>query len=87
MIEILSPSDRFTLLDKKCRRYAEWGVPDILAFDPVESRVWHWDTAADSLVRVQGPYRFASLPDAALSLVEAFRRLEQSQQPPASPFS
>jgi Uma2 family endonuclease len=76
VIEILSPSDRFTLLDKKCRRYAEWGVPDILAFDPVECHVWHWDTSADSLVRVQGSYWLTSLPKAVLSLVEAFRRLE-----------
>jgi Uma2 family endonuclease len=38
VIEILSPSGRFTLLDKKCRRYAEWGVPDILVFDPVDNR-------------------------------------------------
>jgi Uma2 family endonuclease len=40
VIEILSPGDRFMLLDQKCRRYAEWGVRDILVFDPVGRCGW-----------------------------------------------
>jgi Uma2 family endonuclease len=80
VIEILSPSDRFTLLDKKCRRYAEWGVADILVFDPVECLVWHWDLAADSLVRVHHVYRFISRPEAGLPLAEVFRFLEEKSR-------
>jgi len=34
-IEILSPGDPFTRLIRKCRRYAQWGIPDILVFDPI----------------------------------------------------
>jgi Uma2 family endonuclease len=77
VIEILSPSDRFTLLDQKCRRYAEWGIPDILVFDPVSERAWHWDGITGGLVRWQGAYRFVSKPEAELSLDEAFRRLQE----------
>jgi Uma2 family endonuclease len=77
VIEILSPSDRFTLVDKKCRRYAAWGVPDILVFDPVENRAWCWDINLDGLMRCPQTYRFFSRPEAELSLAEVFRRLEQ----------
>ena len=77
VIEILSPSDRFTLLDKKCRRYAEWGVPDILVFDPVENSAWCWDANLSGLMRCPQTYRFASRPEAELSLAEVFRRLEE----------
>jgi Uma2 family endonuclease len=78
VVEILSPSDRFTTLDEKCRRYAEWGVPDILVFDPVGCRVWSWDRDADGLTRCRSTYRFRSRPGVELSLVEVFRRLELS---------
>ena len=80
VIEILSPSDRFTLLDRKCRRYAEWGVPDILVFDPVDDRAWRWDETSGGLVRFQETYSFVSRPDVELSLAEVFRRLEEKAQ-------
>src|SRR5262245_8588492 len=57
VIEILSPGDRFTLLGKKCRRYAEWGVRDILVFDPVGCCAWSWGKATHGLMRCQQSYR------------------------------
>ena len=78
VIEILSPSDRFTLLDEKCRKYSDWGVPDILVFDPVRRRAWRWDRATDGLARFE-TYRFSSHPDAELSLLEVFQRLDQKR--------
>ena len=76
VIEILSPSDRFTLLDQKCRQYAEWGILDILVFDPLSERVWCWDRTTDSLLyRISDRYMFASKPDTKLQLDEVFRRL------------
>jgi Uma2 family endonuclease len=53
VIEILSPDDRFTRVIRKCRKYAEWGVPDILVFDPVDHEAWYWDTATDNLAPVK----------------------------------
>lgn len=35
VIEVLSPRDPFNRVTEKCRRYCEWGVADILVFDPV----------------------------------------------------
>jgi len=39
-IEVLSPDDRFTRVTQKCRRYAVWGIHDILVYDPVGRDVW-----------------------------------------------
>jgi Uma2 family endonuclease len=77
VIEILSPSDRFIRLNQKCRRYAEWGVKDILVLDPVELRAWYWETKFDSLLSCQSRYQFRSRPEAELPLEEIFRRLEE----------
>jgi Uma2 family endonuclease len=79
VIEILSPSDRFTPLDAKCRKYAEWGVPDILAFDPVRRMAWRWDRATDGLARFE-TYRFSSRADGELSLLEVFQRLDAKRK-------
>jgi Uma2 family endonuclease len=76
-IEILSPSDRFTPLHRKCHRYAEWGIPDILVFDPVEYLTWTWDHKTAGLVRVDVVYHFRSAPDRELSLAGVFRRLDE----------
>ena len=76
-IEILSPSDRFTLLDQKCRRYAGWGIRDILVFDPVAQRAWHWDAKLDSLLPIQETYAFSSKPGTMLRIAEAFRKLNE----------
>lgn len=77
VIEILSPSDRFGLLNQKCRRYSAWGAADILVFDPVEERVWGWDRQQETLVPARGTYRFHSKPGGELAITEVFRRLRQ----------
>lgn len=74
-IEVLSPKDPFSRVVKKCRRYAEWGVKDILVFDPTEREAWYWDSAANSLTSIQETYRFNSRP-VELTLAEVFRRLD-----------
>jgi Uma2 family endonuclease len=80
VIEILSPSDRFMLVDQKCRKYAEWNVPDILVFDPERRMGWYWDRSmAGGLVRFE-TYRFSSRPDLKLSLPEVFRRLDEMRK-------
>jgi Uma2 family endonuclease len=77
-IEILSPNDGFTLLDEKCRKYAAWGVPDILVFDPDRLKAWRWNRAADGLVRFE-IYRFLGQPNAELDVRELFRRFEEKR--------
>src|ERR1700688_1021833 len=40
-IEVLSPDDRFTRVVQKCRKYVEWGIKDVLVYDPVGRDVWY----------------------------------------------
>jgi Uma2 family endonuclease len=75
VIEVLSPEDRFTRVIQKCRRYAQWGIPDILVFDPVGREAWHWDIATDDLVRIKQSYVFKSKP-VELDLADVFQRLD-----------
>ncbi|MBV9767603.1 MAG: Uma2 family endonuclease [Acidobacteriaceae bacterium] len=70
-IEILSPDDRFMRVIQKCRKYAEWGVPDILVFDPEEREAWYWDKGGEDLTRVQESYTFLSRP-VKLALKDVF---------------
>jgi Uma2 family endonuclease len=74
-IEVLSPRDPFTRVIQKCRKYSAWGIPDVLVFDPVGREAWHWDTAADDLVRFKKSYSFKSKP-IELSVAEVFRRFD-----------
>lgn len=74
-IEILSPDDRFTRVILKCRRYAEWGVADILVFDPAGREAWYWSTAANGLTPIDQSYSFLSKP-AELNLAEVFARFD-----------
>jgi Uma2 family endonuclease len=74
-IEVLSPDDRFTRVIQKCRRYAEWGVEDVLVYDPVGRDVWYWDIAAGSLMESRQSYRFRSRP-VDIMHEEVFRRLD-----------
>lgn len=78
-IEILSPDDRIARVVQKCRRYAEWGVPDILVFDPVRRDAWFWDHAAGGLVAIEESYTFRSRP-AELNKHDVFRRCDQELQ-------
>jgi len=75
VIEVLSPRDPFTRVIQKCRRYAEWGIPDILVFDPVGREAWHWDKMADDLVRFHQAYSFKS-KSAELHLADVFERFD-----------
>jgi Uma2 family endonuclease len=74
-IEILSQDDRFTRVIKKCRRYAEWGIADILVFDPMGREAWFWDKSTDDLARIEKTYSFASKP-VQLTLADVFQRLD-----------
>lgn len=75
-IEILSPKDPFTRVVQKSRKYAEWGIKDILVFDPVAREAWHWDYAAGGLTSIEESYPFQSRP-VALTLSDVFRRLDE----------
>lgn len=78
-IEVLSPDDRFTRVIQKCRKYAEWGVEDILVFDPVDREAWYWEASTGDLGRIKERYRFRSRP-AELILVEVFQRFDDELQ-------
>jgi Uma2 family endonuclease len=78
-IEVLSPDDRFTRLIQECRKYAEWGIKDILVFDPVGREAWYWDAASGDLTRIKDNYRFHSLP-VELIQKEVFGRLDAELQ-------
>jgi Uma2 family endonuclease len=62
-------------LIRKCRRYAQWGIQDILVFDPIGREAWFWDTTTDDLARIQQVYAFKSKP-VPLTLEDVFRRLD-----------
>jgi Uma2 family endonuclease len=79
-IEMLSPSDRFALIDQKCRKYAQWGVPDILLFDPINYTAWRWDPEHSGLIPTTESYSFRSKPGAALTRKDIFRQLEEKLQ-------
>jgi len=78
-IEVLSPDDRFTRIIQKCRKYAEWGVLDILVFDPIGREAWHWDAVTGDLARMNESYRFRSRP-VELFQKQVFRRLDDELQ-------
>jgi Uma2 family endonuclease len=75
VIEVLSPDDRFTRVIQKCRSYAQWGIPDILVFDPIGREAWHRDIATDDLVRIKQSYAFKSKL-VELNLADVFQRLD-----------
>jgi Uma2 family endonuclease len=73
VVEILSPADRFSVLQKKCRKYAEWGVVDILVIDPIERIVYHY---LDGLVEIHdNRYGFDSI-ESDIEFLEIWRRLD-----------
>jgi Uma2 family endonuclease len=75
-IEVLSPDDRFMRVIQKCRKYAAWGVQDILVYDPVGREAWYWDTATGDLIQTKESYRFHSQP-VELMQKEVFRRMDE----------
>jgi Uma2 family endonuclease len=74
-IEILSPDDRFTRLLEKCQKYGDWGVRDILVFDPAAREAWYWNTATRDLTRIHDTYEFRSR-GVQLDLGTVFGRLD-----------
>jgi Uma2 family endonuclease len=74
-IEVLSPDDRFTRVIQKCRKYSEWGVGDILVFDPAGREAWYWDTGTGDLTRIKDSYSFKSQP-VELALKDVFARFD-----------
>lgn len=78
-IEVLSPDDRFLRVIQKCRKYAEWGVKDILVFDPVNRQAWHWNTSTGDLTGIKQSYAFQSQA-AELTLNDVFRRFDEELQ-------
>jgi Uma2 family endonuclease len=79
VIEILSPGDPFARVVQKCRRYSQWGVADILVFDPIGREAWHWDATTDDLMSIRQSYAFKS-KDVDISLFDVFRRLAAELQ-------
>jgi Uma2 family endonuclease len=74
-IEVLSPDDRFTRVIQKCRKYAEWGVEDILVFDPVAREGWYWNRDTGDLTHIHEEYTFRSRP-VKLQQQDLFQRLD-----------
>ena len=74
-IEVLSPEDRFTRIIQKCRKYAEWGIKDILVFDPVAREAWYWDRVSGDLISIKESYTFHSRP-VTLVQKDVFLRLD-----------
>jgi Uma2 family endonuclease len=74
-VEVLSPEDRFTAVIGKCRQYAQWGIQDVLVFDPVERQAWFWDREPGDLRSFQTDYRFRS-NESVLSLAAVWHSME-----------
>lgn len=66
VVEVVSPSSRTVDLERKPRRYLEFGVPEYWAVDPGEEaiRVWDREGGADAPLRIEDMVRW-SLPAGA----------------------
>jgi Uma2 family endonuclease len=49
VVELLSPEDSFRRVVRKCRMYADWGIPVIAVLDPEGREGWAWDRDAQAL--------------------------------------
>lgn len=78
-VEVLSPEDRYTRVLQKCRKYAQWGIRDILIFDPVERAAWYWDHKSSSICLIHESYAFRSLP-VKLELKQVWQRMQDEMQ-------
>lgn len=78
-VEVLSPDDRYTRVVQKCRKYAQWGIQDILIFDPAERVGWYWDSDNGSICRIHESYSFRSLP-VQLHLQPLWQRMQDELQ-------
>jgi Uma2 family endonuclease len=62
VIEILSPQDSFSRVQRKCRLYEQWGIRQIVVIDPADRMVWRFENGAARLTHV-----IARRGDAAIS--------------------
>ena len=53
VVEILSPDDSFQRVMRKCRTYAEWGIPVVVVLDPDGRAGWVWDNELRALTPTQ----------------------------------
>jgi Uma2 family endonuclease len=74
-IEVLSPQDRHSRMDKKIRNYLDFGVPHVWVIDP-GSRVG-WDCSDGNWVR-KDRFEVAEIP-IYLSLMELFAELDEAE--------
>jgi Uma2 family endonuclease len=74
-IEVLSPEDRHSRMDKKIRNYLDFGVPHVWVVDP-GSRVG-WDCSDGNWVRKER-FEVAEGP-IYLSLKELFAELDEAE--------
>ncbi len=49
VVELLSPDDAFSRVMRKCKLYADWGIPTIAVLDPEGRDGWIWDHGAQVL--------------------------------------
>ena len=61
-IEILSPSDRFSAAEKKCRIYLEWGVGVCWIFAPDSKKVWEVSADGGTVLRTELSIESLSIP-------------------------
>lgn len=62
-IEILSPSDPFSRVQRKCVLYEKWGIRQIVIIDPEERIVWRFangSSAATDTIATRGESRIAA---------------------------
>lgn len=78
--EILSPDHVEQNIVRKCRHYAELGIPQIYIFDPVERWAAQWDASRGELQRVPE----LKLTNGSIVRVDdIFARLDERLQPRA----
>jgi Uma2 family endonuclease len=46
VIEILSPDDPFSRVLRKCRRYAAWGIRQVIVVDPQARLIWSFENGS-----------------------------------------
>ena len=73
-VEVLSPADRFSQVHAKCERYSDWGVQDILVFEPAARFAWTFSKAG--MMKIVDRYEFISV-NATLELAKVWEALDR----------
>ncbi len=71
-IEIASPSDTFTGLVAKARKYRRYGVAEVWVLDPVAGEALVFRASGDALVPAEGMFQLETIPGVAVSLPSLF---------------